>query len=70
MAFFESGYTQGSVGVGVDAFAMLGLKLDTGSGRSGAGGSIDTVPHNSAGDAEDDFSRVGGAVKAAARYRD
>ena len=25
MAFFESGYTQGSVGIGVDAFAMLGL---------------------------------------------
>jgi len=64
MAFFESGYTQGSVGIGVDAFAMLGLKLDSGSGRSGAGGTVDLLPYNSAGDAEDDFSRVGGAVKA------
>ncbi len=27
---FESGFTQGTVGVGVDAFAMIGLKLDTG----------------------------------------
>jgi len=60
MAFFESGYTQGSVGIGVDAFAMLGLKLDSGSGRSGAGGTVDLLPYNSAGDAEDDFSRVGG----------
>jgi len=64
MAFFESGYTQGSAGVGADAFAMLGLKLDTGSGRSGAGGSIDLVPHDSTGEAEDNFSRVGGALKA------
>ena len=44
MAFFESGYTQGSVGIGVDAFAMLGLKLDSGSGRSGAGGTVDLLP--------------------------
>lgn len=43
---------------------MIGLKLDSGSGRSGAGGSVDLPPYNSAGDAEDDFSRVGGAVKA------
>ncbi|CAM5472508.1 Porin OS=Stutzerimonas stutzeri OX=316 GN=CXK91_11330 PE=3 SV=1 [Stutzerimonas stutzeri] len=64
MAFFESGYTQGSVGIGFDAFAMLGLKLDSGSGRSGVGGSIDLLPHDSAGDPEDDFTRVGGAVKA------
>ncbi|MFV0456730.1 MAG: OprD family porin [Pseudomonas sp.] len=63
MAFFESGYTQGSVGIGIDAFAMLGLKLDSGSGRSGAGGSIDLLPYDSAGVPEDDFTRVGGAVK-------
>ena len=52
MAFFESGYTQGSVGIGVDAFAMLGLKLDSGSGRSGAGGSIDLLPHTGGGRGE------------------
>jgi len=63
MAFFESGYTQGSVEVGVDAFSMLGIKLDSGSGRSGVGGSIDLLPYDSAGDPEDNFTRVGGAVK-------
>lgn len=27
---FQSGFTQGTFGVGVDAFAMIGIKLDTG----------------------------------------
>ena len=40
---FESGFTEGTIGFGVDAFAMLGLKLDTGDGRSGAGGSVDAA---------------------------
>ncbi|HBX54619.1 OprD family porin [Pseudomonas sp. UBA2684] len=61
---FESGFTEGTVGFGVDAFAMLGLKLDSGDGRSGAGGSVDVMPYNSAGQPEDDYSKVGGAVKA------
>jgi hypothetical protein len=61
---FESGFTQGTVGFGVDAFAMLGLKLDSGGGRSGARSSVDVLPHNSAGQPEDDYSKVGGAVKA------
>ncbi|WP_312800158.1 OprD family porin [Pseudomonas sp.] len=63
MAVFESGFTQGTVGFGVDAFAMVGLKLDTGSGRSGAGGSIDLLPHNSSGEAADNYSKLGGAAK-------
>ncbi|MFS9669353.1 OprD family outer membrane porin, partial [Klebsiella pneumoniae] len=29
---FESGFTQGTVGFGLDAFAMYGLKLDSGTG--------------------------------------
>ncbi|WP_122386159.1 OprD family outer membrane porin, partial [Pseudomonas savastanoi] len=29
---FQSGFTQGTFGVGVDAFAMIGIKLDTGDG--------------------------------------
>src|SRR3990167_6213134 len=37
---FESGFTQGTVGFGIDAFAMLGLKLDTGDGRYGPSFSI------------------------------
>lgn len=36
MANFESGFTQGTVGFGIDAYAGLGLKLDTGDGRYGA----------------------------------
>lgn len=60
---FESGFTQGTVGVGVDAFAMIGLKLDTGNGRNGGRSSFDVLPVNSEGEASDDWSKVGGAVK-------
>ena len=60
---FESGFTEGTIGFGVDAFAMLGIKLDTGDGRSGAGGSVDVLPYNSLGQAEDNYSKLGGAVK-------
>ncbi|NBA95212.1 OprD family porin [Pseudomonas sp. R5(2019)] len=60
---FESGFTQGTVGVGVDAFAMIGLKLDTGNGRNGGRSSFDVLPVNSEGEARDDWSKVGGAVK-------
>ena len=63
---FESGFTQGTVGVGVDAFAMLGLKLDTGGGRNGGRSSFDVLPVNSEGEARDEYSKVGGAVKARA----
>src|SRR5687768_16525374 len=38
MANFASGFTQGTVGVGVDAFGLYGVRLDGGKGRSGAGG--------------------------------
>jgi len=31
---FRSGFTQGTVGVGVDAFGLLGVKLDSGRGRN------------------------------------
>ncbi|MGA6106997.1 OprD family porin [Pseudomonas solani] len=60
---FESGFTQGTVGFGVDAFAMLGLKLDTGGGRNGARSSFDVLPVDSAGDARDEYTKVGGAAK-------
>ncbi len=65
---FRSGFTHGTIGFGVDAFAMLGLKLDSGGGRSGAGGSVDLLPYDSAGRAENSYSKVGGAVKA--RFQD
>ncbi|KAF1051518.1 MAG: Porin-like protein NicP [Stenotrophomonas maltophilia] len=34
---YESGYTEGTVGVGVDALGLLGLKLDSSPDRTGSG---------------------------------
>ncbi|MDH1696881.1 OprD family porin [Pseudomonas sp. GD03766] len=56
---FESGFTQGTVGVGVDAIGMLGLKLDSGKGSAGTG----LFPTGSDGRSQDDYSKGGGAVK-------
>ncbi|NON23267.1 OprD family outer membrane porin, partial [Klebsiella pneumoniae] len=53
------GFTQGTVGVGVDAIGMLGLKLDSGKGRAGTG----LFPTGSDGRSQDDYSKAGGAVK-------
>ena len=60
---FESGFTQGTLGVGVDAFAMLGFQLDTGDGRNGAGSSVDVLPTDNDGRTESDYSKAGGAAK-------
>ena len=56
---FESGFTQGTVGFGVDAIGMLGLKLDSGKGRAGTG----LFPTGSDGRSQDEYSEGGGAVK-------
>ncbi|WP_109513804.1 OprD family porin [Pseudomonas ovata] len=63
MGNFTSGFTQGTVGVGVDAFALYGVRLDGGRGKSGAGG-IDFFKQGDSGQAADDLARVGAAVKA------
>ena len=64
VARFESGYTPGVIGVGVDAHAMLGLKLDGGGGHSGTSilpkhvqddGEPGAAPHS--------FSTAGAAIK-------
>lgn len=60
MLDYRSGYTQGTVGFGVDAYAQLGLKLDSGRGRTGTG----LLPVGSDGRAEDEYSEAGGALKA------
>lgn len=60
---FQSGFTQGTVGVGFDAFAMMGLKLDTGGGRNGGRSSFDVLPVDRNGEAEDEYSKVGGSLK-------
>ena len=59
---FSSGFTQGTVGVGVDAFGLYALRLDGGKGRSGAGG-IDFFKQGDSGAAANDLSKGGAAVK-------
>ena len=60
LGLFESGYTQGSVGFGVDAHAMLGLKLDGGGGTDNS--SILPVSDGN-GKAPGSFSTAGGTLK-------
>ncbi len=55
----ESGFTQGTVGVGVDAHSLSSIKLDTGEGRTRSG----QFDRNSEGKAEDTQTEVGGAIK-------
>ncbi|WP_053150100.1 OprD family porin [Pseudomonas sp. P97.38] len=64
---FTSGYTQGTVGFGIDAIGLLGIKLDSGGGTNGAsnnsyGGTV--FPSNSNGEAVDNFSSLGLTAKA------
>ncbi|MCW2294758.1 imipenem/basic amino acid-specific outer membrane pore [Pseudomonas sp. BIGb0408] len=57
---YSSGYTQGTVGFGADLNAYMGIKLDSGRGRSGSG----LLPVDSATSrADDEFGSLGGAVK-------
>ncbi|MGQ7861547.1 OprD family porin [Pseudomonas sp. CBSPBW29] len=56
---YQSGFTQGTIGVGVDVIGLLGVKLDSGKGRSGTG----LFPTGSDGRSQDDYSKGGGAVK-------
>ncbi|MFJ4349052.1 OprD family porin [Pseudomonas sp. NPDC089401] len=60
IANYQSGFTQGPIGVGVDAFAYWGIKLDAGSGRTGTG----NLPVGNDGDPDDEYGRAGGALKA------
>jgi imipenem/basic amino acid-specific outer membrane pore len=56
---FSSGYTQGLIGVGIDAFGYAGFKLDGSDKYSGSGNlSTDADGHN-----HDSFGKAGGAVK-------
>lgn len=56
---FSSGYTPGTVGVGVDAHGFLGIRLDSGRGTSGTG----LLPLDSNGRAEPEYSSAGAALK-------
>ncbi|SDY74457.1 outer membrane porin, OprD family [Pseudomonas syringae] len=66
MGRFESGFTQGTLVVGLDAFAMVGIKLDTGDGRNGLQTPFSVMPVNSDGNARNEYTKVGGALKARA----
>ncbi|WP_414813349.1 OprD family porin [Pseudomonas alliivorans] len=56
---YKSGFTQGVLGFGFDASGLLGIKLDSGKGRSGTG----LLPVHSDGRAADEFSSLGAAAK-------
>jgi imipenem/basic amino acid-specific outer membrane pore len=58
-ALYQSGFTQGTIGVGVDVIGLLGVKLDSGKGRAGTG----LFPTGSDGRSQDDYSKGGAAVK-------
>ncbi|WDH35145.1 OprD family porin [Pseudomonas chlororaphis] len=70
---FTSGYTEGTVGFGLDAIALLGVRLDSGGGTNGSspktrtnygsyGGTV--FPSESNGDAVNQFSSLGLTAKA------
>ncbi|AZF17640.1 OprD family porin [Pseudomonas sp. R3-18-08] len=58
-ALYESGFTQGTIGVGVDVIGLMGVKLDSGKGRAGTG----LFPTGSDDRSQDEYSKGGGAVK-------
>lgn len=64
---FKSGFTQGSVGVGLDVQGLVGLKLDGGNGVVGNGvgvpGIISRSGENFDGKPKDYYGKVGGALK-------
>nr|WP_186352711.1 OprD family porin [Pseudomonas koreensis] len=60
LGIFQSGYTEGTVGFGIDAHAMLGLKLDGGGGTDGS--SILPISDGN-GKAPGSFSTAGGTLK-------
>jgi len=56
---FQSGFTDGAIGFGVDATGLLGVKLDSGRGRTGTL----LLPTGSDG-APDEYSSLGATLKA------
>ncbi|MFK3775682.1 OprD family porin [Pseudomonas sp. NPDC089406] len=60
MGTFSSGFTQGLIGVGVDAHAYQGVQLDSGGGRAGKARLLGV---DNAGHPKNEYSRGGAAVK-------
>ena len=59
LGVFQSGFTQGTLGFGVDGIGKLGIRLDTGNGRSGSG----LLDVDDSGHADSSYSVLGGAAK-------
>src|SRR5690606_7803838 len=57
---FKSGYTPGTLGVGVDALGLLGIKLDSSPDRANSG----LLPVHGDGRAADEYSRLAPTFKA------
>lgn len=57
---YQSGFTQGTLGLGLDALGLVGVKLDSGRGRSGTG----LMPVHDDGRAADQFASAGVTAKA------
>ncbi|WP_369986882.1 OprD family porin [Pseudomonas xanthosomatis] len=60
MGTFSSGFTQGLIGVGVDAHAYQGVQLDSGGGRAGKARLLGV---DNDGHPKNEYSRGGAAVK-------
>lgn len=60
MLNLESGYTEGTVGFGVDALGMMGIKLDSSPDRTGSG----LLPTHDNGKAAGEYSKLGLTAKA------
>ena len=57
---YESGFTEGTVGVGVDAYGFTGFKLDSGGGTSGTGL---LLPTDNKGKVPSSYGELGAAAK-------
>jgi len=56
---YESGFTEGTVGLGLDAMGFWGLKLDSSPDRTGSG----LLPKTNSGEAAEEYSKGGIAAK-------
>lgn len=67
IANVESGFTEGTVGFGLDVHGLLAVKLDGGEGRVGNGtggpGLVSRHGYNADGPAKGEYSKAGGAFK-------
>ena len=63
IANFESGFTQGTVGFGIDAFAAYGLRLDSSRRRAGAGGIDFFYRDPTTHEVERDVAKLGASLK-------